>query len=79
LGNTGTVNRPTNAEWKQASLPNGYTEGEFNYDFRSALEFMNKSGINEYKFKMELQTDIGYEAYTPLIKSLRMIGYKRDT
>lgn len=76
-GNTGTITRTSNTEYSQVVMGDGWAEAQFATNFSGLLESYGDIGINEFKFKIELEVDEGFESKTPLVEQLRILPTKR--
>lgn len=71
---SGTVIRSSFARYNESVLPKGWTEAQFDYDFSGILPLQQAEGINQFKFKIQMTVDEGFEAKTPLVGQLRLIA-----
>jgi hypothetical protein len=74
---SGTLIRSSFARYNESELPGGWTEAQFDYDFNGVLNLQQGEGIDQFKFKIGLSVDEGFEAKTPLVKQLRLIAARR--
>ena len=73
---SGTIIRESFARYSEAVLPGGWTEAQFDYNFSGILNEQQSEGINQFKARIELEVDEGFEARTPLVRQLRMIAVR---
>ena len=72
----GTIVRQSFARYNESVLPGGWTEAQFDYNFTGILGEQQSEGINQFKARIELEVDEGFEARTPLVRQLRMIAVR---
>lgn len=74
---SGTIVRSSRARYVESTLPGGWTEAHFDYNFDGILNSQQRDGINQFKFRIGMQVSDGYEARTPLVRALRLIANRR--